>query len=101
MTEQNIYLAGMVLTDETRCSLAELCRLCNVSAEMVESLIDEGILTPEGCTPREWQFPFFSVKRVQTVIRLHNDLRVNLPGCALALDLLEEIEALRMVNNRR
>ena len=101
MTEQCSCLTGMVLTDETRCSLAELCHLCNVSADMIEALIDEGILTPEGCTPREWQFPFFAVKRVQTVVRLHNDLRVNLPGCALALDLLDEIESLRLINRRR
>ncbi|HRP35895.1 MAG TPA: chaperone modulator CbpM, partial [Gammaproteobacteria bacterium] len=31
----------------------------------------------------------------QVAMRLHHDLDVNLPGVALALDLLEEIERLR------
>ncbi len=101
MTEQLTCMTGIVLTEETRCSLADLCRLCNVSAEVIESMIDEGILSPEGCSPREWHFSFVAVKRVQTVIRLQRDLRVNLPGCALALDLLDEIESLRMRTRRR
>lgn len=101
MTEQLTYMTGIVLNDETRCSLAELCRLCNVSAELIEDMIDEGIVTPEGHSPRDWQFPFLAVRRVRTVIRLQQDLRVNLPGCALALDLLDEIEALRLLTHRR
>ncbi len=101
MTEQRTCITGIVLTEETRCSLADLCRLCNVNAEVIESMIDEGIVTPEGCSPRDWQFPFIAVKRVQTVIRLQHDLRVNLPGCALALDLLDEIETLRQLTRRR
>lgn len=101
MAKQLTCVTGIVLSEESRCSLADLCRLCNVSAELIENLIDEGILSPEGGSPREWQFPFISVKRVQTVIRLQQDLRVNLPGCALALDLLDEIETLRLRTRRR
>nr|WP_321466277.1 chaperone modulator CbpM [uncultured Desulfobulbus sp.] len=101
MTDQVTCITGIVLNEETRCSLADLCRLCNVSAELIENMIDEGIITPQGRTPKEWRFTFVAVKRVQTVIRLQQDLRVNLPGCALALDLLDEIEALRLLTRRR
>jgi len=31
---------------------------------------------------------------------LQHDLRVNLPGCALALELLEELEELRRLSRR-
>ncbi|MDD2463427.1 MAG: chaperone modulator CbpM [Desulfobulbus sp.] len=101
MKEPITCITGIVFNEETRCSLADLCRLCNVSAELIETMIDEGIVTPEGPSPREWQFTFVAIKRVQTVIRLQQDLRVNLPGCALALDLLDEIEALRQRTRRR
>ncbi|WP_448872253.1 chaperone modulator CbpM [Desulfobulbus propionicus] len=100
MVEQPTYITGILLDEETRWTLADLCRLCDVSAEMIENMIEEGIITPEGCSPREWSFPFPAVKRIQTVIRLQNDLRVNLPGCALALDLLDEIEELRLLTRR-
>ena len=36
-----------------------------------------------------------AVVRVQTAVRLQWDLHINLHGVALALDLLEELEALR------
>jgi chaperone modulatory protein CbpM len=35
------------------------------------------------------------VRRVRTVVRLQRDLGVNLPGAALALELLERIEELQ------
>jgi chaperone modulatory protein CbpM len=100
MVEQPTYITGILLDEETRWTLADLCRLCDVSAEMIENMIEEGIITPEGCSPREWSFPFAAVKRILTVIRLQKDLRVNLPGFALALDLLDEIEELRLLTRR-
>ena len=81
-------------------SLKELCRLCRVHAQFIQELIDEGILTPEGKTPREWRFTAVEIKRIQVSIRLQDDLRINLPGTALALDLLEEIEVLRLSKRR-
>ncbi len=100
MTESQNYIQGMVLNEETRCTLADLCRLCGVHAEVIHNMVDEGLITPEGYSPREWRFTFVAVKRVQTAVRLHNDLRVNLPGCALVLDLLDEIEELRRFSRR-
>jgi len=100
MTEQRIYIQGMVLDEETRCTLADLCRLCSVNAELIHDLIEEGILSPEGHSPQEWRFSFVAIKRVQTAIRLQQDLRVNLPGCALALELLDELEELRRLSRR-
>lgn len=100
MTESQNYIQGMVLNEETRCTLADLCRFCGVHAEVIHNMVDEGLITPEGYSPREWRFTFVAVKRVQTAVRLHNDLRVNLPGCALVLDLLDEIEELRGFSRR-
>lgn len=100
MTESQNYIQGMVLNEETHCTLADLCRFCGVHAEVIHNMVDEGLITPEGYSPCEWRFTFVAVKRVQTAVRLHNDLRVNLPGCALVLDLLDEIEELRRFSRR-
>ncbi|WP_028317661.1 chaperone modulator CbpM [Desulfobulbus elongatus] len=101
MIEQRIYIQGMVLNEEMRCSLADLCSLCGVNAELIHDMIEEGIITPEGPSMREWCFTSVAVKRVQVAMRLQRDLRVNLPGCALALDLLDELEELRRLSRRR
>jgi len=92
---------GVILNEEIRCTLADLCRMCGVPAEVIHEMIEEGIIVPEGMSSREWRFTSISIKRVQTTIRLQRDLRVNLPGCALALDLLDELEALRHLARRR
>jgi chaperone modulatory protein CbpM len=100
MTEQSIYIQGVVLNEETRCTLADLCKLCGVNAERIHDMIEEGILAPEGPSPQEWRFTFVAIKRVQTTVRLQQDLRINLPGCALVLELLEELEELRCLSRR-
>lgn len=100
MTERRTYIQGMVLNEETRCTLADLCKLCGVNAENIHDMIEEGVINPEGLSPHEWRFTYVAIKRVQTAVRLQQDLRVNLPGCALVLDLLEELEELRRLSNR-
>lgn len=101
MTDRLTPLTGIILDDNTRCSFGELCRICNVSAELVLDMIDEGLLCPRGRTLAEWSFTALEIKRVQVTIRLQRDLRVNLPGCALVLELLEELEELRRLNRSR
>ena len=42
-----------------------------------------------------WRFTGVSVKRAIKATKLQRDLDLNLPGVALALDLIDEIERLR------
>ena len=98
MTSTITYLTGSILDEEIECSLRDLCRICNVPTEMIQDMIDEGLIRPRGSGPREWRFTGIEIRRIQVSLRLQRDLRINLPGCALVLDLLEEIEELRKVN---
>jgi len=84
-----------VFDEDKDYSLRELCCMCRVHAQFIQELIDEGILSPFGASPREWRFAAIEIKRVQISIRLQDDLRINLPGTALALELLEKIDELR------
>ena len=70
-------------------------KLCPIIPGRVWRLKNEGILDPEGTSVETWRFNAVAIKRIQVACRLQNDLRVNLPGVALALDLLEELEGLR------
>ncbi len=55
-----------------------------------------------GDNPRNWCFGATQIKRIQITLRLQQDLRVNLPGAALALDLLEELAELQgLLSNKR
>ena len=84
-----------VLDDSTTWGITELCTLCRVESKVVYEMVDEGVLIPEGVSPETWRFNAVAIKRIQVTLRLQNDLGVNLPGAALALDLLEELDELR------
>lgn len=85
----------IIFDEELNCRLDELCRLCRVSSEEVIELVEEGVLIPQGSTVSDWYFDYLAVKRLQTAIRLQRELNVNLPGVALVLDLLDELQELR------
>lgn len=95
MSNEVIISSVIVLDDNTRFTLLELCRLGQTSAEWVIELVEEGVLEPEGSEIGDWRFGADALKRIQAVQRLQRDLRINLPGAALVLELLEEIEMLR------
>jgi len=88
-------LSAMLLDESVEFSLAELCSVCSVTKELVVEIVAEGIVAPSGDEPTQWRFSGIALMRVQRVIRLQQDFGVNLPGAALALDLLEEVERLR------
>jgi chaperone modulatory protein CbpM len=88
-------LSGEVLEEDVELTLAELCRVCQLPAERVMELVEEGVVEPRGRDPARWRFRGASVRRVRFVVRVERDLGVNVAGAALALDLLEELEGLR------
>ncbi len=99
-TRDDDFIHGQLISDETVISLDELCRHCVIEREEVITLVSEGILDPAGSRAigqdeNRWQFHISSVRRVRTVVHLQRDLGVNLAGAALALDLLDRIEALK------
>ncbi|MGD8631038.1 MAG: chaperone modulator CbpM [Gammaproteobacteria bacterium] len=88
-------LSGDLLDEDVELTLGELCRTCQLPAERVYELVEEGIIEPLGREPAGWRFRWTSVRRVRCALRLEHDLGVNLAGAALALDLLEELNRLR------
>ncbi len=96
MTERELdLLSGEVVDDSMEITIVELCRSCAVDTDLVEAMIDEGILEPVGKRDNGWCFSYISVKRTRTVVRLQRDLGVNLAGAALAIELLERLERIQ------
>ena len=89
------------LLDETlRFTLADICRICEVQEQLVVEIVEEGIVEPLGGGRPQWRFTGIAITRIQRVIKLQHDFDVNLPGAALALELLEEIERLKRALGR-
>jgi chaperone modulatory protein CbpM len=90
-------VTAVLLDDSIELTLAELCSMCRVPEEVVVEIVAEGIVEPVGGEPGQWLFSGVAVARVQRTLRLQHEFGVNIPGAALALDLLEELERLRRV----
>lgn len=88
-------LSGDIFEEEVELTLSDLCRTCQLPAERVLELVDQGVIEPVGRDPAQWSFQAISVRRVRRVQRLKQDLGVNVAGAALVVELLEEIEQLR------
>jgi chaperone modulatory protein CbpM len=87
-------LSGEIFDDYTLLNVDELCRLCAVDRTFIIELVEEGVLEVIELAP-EWRFSGRALRRARTASRLQRDLQINLPGVALALELLDELELLR------
>ena len=86
--------ARFVLDRSVLLTAGELCRICRLTPDELQSLVDEGLVEPEGGVRRP-RFSAYSVRRIQLARTLARDLGVNLAGAALACELIEEVERLR------
>lgn len=87
-------VSGIVLDEHTELTLIELSDACAVHADLIVELVDEGVLEPRGQALHGWRFTGIHMHRARVALRLQRDLGVNLAGAALALQLLDEINAL-------
>lgn len=90
-----MMLTGTIVEQVSFLSVDELGRLCTVEIQRIVELVDEGILPVATDKDGEWRFEPSCLRRARVALRLQRDLGLNLPGVALALDLLDEIAALR------
>jgi len=92
---QSTPVAAMVLDDRMMLSIGEVCEVAALERTTVIGFVEEGVLEPRGDRPERWRFPASDLVRLRAAARLQHDLGVNLAGAALALDLLDELRALR------
>lgn len=97
MTDYSIQarVTGFILEDQTELTLGDICRACAAEEPLIVEMVDEGVLIPSGAAPAQWRFTGIHIHRARTALTLQRDLGVNLPGAALAIQLIEELESLR------
>ncbi|MDE2372340.1 MAG: MerR family transcriptional regulator [Burkholderiales bacterium] len=92
MSEQT--MAMEVLDERVELTLVELCRASRADEQQVRVWVLEGVLEARGVSAEEWRFAGAAVRRARIARSLTQDLELNTPGVALALDLMDRIEAL-------
>lgn len=84
-----------ILDERVTLRTLDLCRMFGVEESRILEWVEEGVLSALEVDAAELRFGAQAVRRTRIALRLERDLGVNLPGVALALDLLEELEQLR------
>lgn len=96
MTVETLYRVE-ILDQEILFNLQELCQRSDLHAEFVVKLVSYGVITPleESRAVQDWLFDASSLMRLRKARRLQNDLDLNVPGLAVSLELLDDVEHLR------
>ncbi len=66
-----------------------------LSQEAINEMVSWGIAEPSGNKPEKWLFTQKDCERIGCALRFRKELDINIPGAALALQLLEDIQDLR------
>lgn len=80
---------------ETPISLEEICEICQVPSDIIENFISYAIIQPSGDKNR-WLFTMHDLKRLRIALRLQRDLELNLQGVGMVLELVDEMERMRV-----
>jgi chaperone modulatory protein CbpM len=85
-----------VLDEALLVDLDELVRLCGVGYDLLLAMVGEGLLHPIGRSPADWRFSGVQIQRARRALRLRRDLELDWAGTAVALDLIEQVEQMRI-----
>jgi len=92
MTQYQLTRYGMA---DERFTLESLASAAGVHPALVEKFVAYGLVAPMRIEDGVLWFDVAAVKRLRTIGRLRRDLSINLPGIAVAFDLLARLELLQ------
>ena len=85
-------LTRATLRAEVRLSAAQLAAAADISRARLARLVSLGLIEPPE--PDSGEFTSATAARLRRMLRLRRDLRVNLIGATIILDLLERLDRL-------
>jgi chaperone modulatory protein CbpM len=88
-------LTGAIFDESVLLTVQDLSRICAVDERHIVEFVEEGVLNVVEINTTEWHFTGAALRRARLALRLERDLELNLPGVALVLELMEELEHLR------
>lgn len=97
MAEIVVLVAEAVVVEEqVWFTLPALCQASGAQPAQVQALVNEGLLQPTGQGPPTWRFDGQALPQTRRALRLARDFELNLAAVGLVVDLLAEIEHLRL-----
>lgn len=88
---KEVILSGVTINETTVFTLTEIRQTYNIDEDFLHAMIEHGIIEPT----EHFSIDLQNLRRLQSALRLQQDLEINLAGAALVLDLLDEVEQLQ------
>ncbi|MBW5802985.1 chaperone modulatory protein CbpM [Coxiella endosymbiont of Ornithodoros amblus] len=92
MTKQ--IIKGIIIERSSPLKIDELSQAVHLRREIIIEMVEHHLIEPEGSSPTSWEFDNVCLKRAKIAASFYRDLEINMPGIAIALDLLDKIEYL-------
>lgn len=95
MNKQHTIITNVTIETNPELTLEELCSACGITPQFIHELIEYGALDCDDVSLEVYRFRPEQLRRVRTIVHLHHDLEINIPGATLAIELMEEMEKMR------
>lgn len=87
-------ILGMLIEETATFSLNEVCLKYHIPEKLLLEMIEYGLFSNQTTQTDQLKLNPKDLSKIESAFRLHRDLGINLPGVALALELLEKIDHL-------
>lgn len=87
-------ITATIISYEEPLTLDELAHAIHADRTIIIEMVEHDILQPRGHAKTDWRFDETALRRARVAANFYRDLEVNWQGAALALQLLEDIQAL-------
>ncbi|CAI2501607.1 chaperone modulator CbpM [Serratia marcescens] len=89
-----------MMKKEITFTVVELCQRVEISEDELVEIVGLGVIVPlEPAQPR-WVFDYPALSHLQRARRLRAELDLDWPGIAMALTLLDRVDALQQENRQ-
>lgn len=94
-TIKQIIFSDVIVGEDWQLTVTEFHERYHVTEDVLLDMLEEGLFHPRKVDQEILYLDLKALQRIRSAWRLQRDLGVNLPGAALALDLMQELEELR------
>ena len=84
-----------MLNDNVFYTTKAVCSRYKINQDIIDEMVSWGVADPSGHEPDKWLFSQKDFDRIGQASRFNKELEINIPGAALALQLLDEINHIR------
>lgn len=85
-------VTALIIEEDNLIPLDAVCHSLSTEKTFLVELISHDIIRPQRIN-EAWQFDSLSFRRTKLAVSFYHDLGINLEGIALALDLIDRLEA--------